>query len=166
MKNKIVYLLLLVQIIAILISPRFGWEIHNYDSTVFQYAKTLFVDGEFHSQYINDEKIIDICYDNIFSKRFNITVDNTDVYYMEVGIDGEVIDYEPEMLSFTGNDIVWNDACGILGWRYILTIVMTLLSIRLFNLAKANDDRKRKKIFVCAVAIYVISMLISLRILL
>lgn len=163
MRSKLIYILLLVQILTILLSPRFGWKIHNYDATVFHYAGTTFVDGTFHGKYIKGENEIDIGYEGIFSKRFNITVDNTNVYYMEVGIDGEVIDFVPERLRFTSNDIVWNDTCGILYWRYIFTIIMTLFGIKLFNYAGTKAGGKRNTIYVCATLIYIISMLISLR---
>ena len=164
MRNKAAYLLLLIPILTIILSPRFGWKIHNYDATVFRYAGTTFIDGMFHSKYINGEDLIDIGYEGIFSKRFNITIDDTNVYYMEVGIDGEVIDFAPEMLHFTSNDIVWNDICGIFYWRYLLTIIMALAGIKLFRYAGAKGDENRKAIYVCGAVIYIIAMLISLRI--
>ncbi len=164
MKTRI-YVLLPIQILVLLLSPRFGWNIHNYDSTLLSYANTMYVDGDFHIQYGNHKDIIDICYGNLFSKQILITVNDTDVYYMEVEIDGNIFDYEPEMLSYTSTDIVWEDTFGIFCWRCILTIIMTLLCIRLYQYAKSMNCKKCKGIYVGAFSIYLLSLLISLRIL-
>lgn len=157
------YFLLPIQILVLLLSPRFGWNIHNDDSTLLRYANTSHINGDFHSQYISNENTIDICYKNPLSKQFFITVNNADVYYMEVGLDGNIINYDPKLLQFTSNDIVWKDSSSIFYWRYILTIVLTLFSIRLFHRAKCIDGKKSNKIYICSMIIYVISILISLR---
>lgn len=164
--KKIIYLLLPIQIIILLSAPRFGWNIHNYDARVLQYEKISYVDGDFHALYKDNNDVIDICYKNRFSRQLTVTVNSEEVYYIEVEIDGNISACEPDLLKFTSNDIVWNDSCGILYWRYIVTIIMTLFSIRLIKLAKYNFFQKSGMLYACSFVIYLLSLLISLRIIL
>lgn len=166
MGKKLIYVLLPIQILVLLLSPRFGWSIHYYDATSLQYDKTLYVDGEFHSQYSNENDVIDICYESIFSRKLSITVNDTDVYYMEVELDGNISDYNPELLQFTASDLVWQDSCGIFYWRYILTIILTVFSIGVFNRARGKSGKKNNALYICSIIVYLISILISLRIIL
>ena len=155
MLKKIVYVLLPLQVLILLLSPRFGWKMHNPESILLSYKGTTYADGQFHDLYKNEDDKIDICYESIFSKQFLITINDMDKYEMKVEIDGS--SKGAEGLLFTSNDLVWNDSIGIFGWRYILTIALTVISILLVK--RTN----------CIVAfpciLYAVSILISLRIL-
>lgn len=155
MLKKIVYVLLPLQVIILLLSPRFGWKMHNPESYVLSYKGTTYADGKFHALYKNEDDKIDICYESIFSKQFLITINDTEEYEMKVEIDGN--SKGAEGLLFTSNDLVWNDSVGIFGWRYILTIALTVISILLV--------KRTNCIVVFPCILYVVSILISLRIL-
>lgn len=157
---KFIYILLPLQMLILILSPRFGWKMHNPESMVLSYGGTTYVDGKIHTLYQNENQKVDVSYESIFSKRFLVTVNGKDEYEMKVEIDGGMrdVDMDTDRLSFTGADIVWNDSCGIFWWRYILTIAMTVLSIVLVK--RAN----RIQVFPCI--LYAVSILISLRILL
>ena len=161
---KMIYCLLPIQIIVLLLSPRFSWNIHNSDATLLSYKGISYENGAFHCLYQNNTDTIDISYPNLFSKKFTIIVNDTDEYSMQVKIDGASVESEPNMLSGIANDIVWEDTYGIMFWRCILTIAMTLISMRIFRRANNVGDAKRKVFFIGASAIYIISILVSLRI--
>lgn len=88
--KKIIYFLLPLQIIVLLLSPRFGWNIimHNSDAVFLSYKGTSYEDGAFHCLYQNQYDTIDISYSNPFSKKFTILVNDTETYNMQVTIDG------------------------------------------------------------------------------
>lgn len=155
--KKLIYVLLPLQVLILILSPRFGWKLHNPEAVVLSYKGTAYVDGKFHALYENGNEKIDICYGSIFSKRLFITVNDSDQYEMEVKIDGASTGNASDMLHFTPNDLVWNDSNGIFGWRYILTIAMTVCSIVLVK--RAN------RISICPCILYAVSILFSLRIL-
>ena len=163
--RNLLYLLLPLQIIVQLLSPRFDWTIHNFDTTPLAYQGMSYRDGAFHSLYESSVDTVDISYENLFSKKFTITVNDNDTYTMEVKIDGASVESEPDMLPGIANDMVWQDTQGILYWRCILTVFMSLVSIKVFNRANDMGEEKRKVFYVGAAVLYVISMLISLRIL-
>ena len=154
--RKLIYILLPLQVLILILSPRFGWKMHNPESAVLSYKGTTYTDGDFHALYGNGNEKVDICYGSIFSKKFFITVNDSEQYEMEVKIDGASTGNGSERLYFTGADLVWNDSCGIFWWRYILTIAMTVLSIAL---VRRTD---RIQIFSCI--LYGVSILISFRI--
>lgn len=164
--GKLICLLLPLQIMVLLLSPRFGWTIHNFDTTPLTYEGTSYEDGAFHCIYQSSTDTVDISYGNLFSKKFTITVNDTDTYTMEVKIDGASVESEPDMLPGIANDIVWEDTFGILYWRCILTVAMTLISVKTFKSASDMAGEKRKVFCAGALVIYVISILISLRIIL
>ena len=166
MKNRkgLIYLLLPLQILVLLLSPRFGWSIHKFDAGVLAYEGTSYKDGALHCVYENDADTVDISYGSVFSKKFNITVNETEKYTMEVKIDGETIGSEENILLGIANDIVWKDTLGIFYWRYILTIALTLISIKAFKRAGSRDDQTGKALCVGAVVVYVIAILVSLRV--
>ncbi|MCM1063199.1 MAG: hypothetical protein NC420_01810 [Eubacterium sp.] len=154
--KKMIYLLLPLQVLILLLSPRFGWKMHNPESIVLSYGGTVYADGKIHTLYQNENESVDISYENLFSKKFLITINDKDEYEMEVGIDGATYN-DTNSLHFTDADIIWNDSCGIFWWRYILTIAMTIFSILLVK------RKNRINIFSCI--LYVVSFLISFRIL-
>ena len=162
--KRLKYFLLPLQIIVLLLSPRFGWNIHALGVADLEYKGMTYENGAFHCVYQGDADTVDIRYSHPFSKRFTITVNDTDEYSMLVKIDGESVESEPDMLRGIANDIVWQDTYGILYWRCILTVAMTLLSTGIFTRAKGSPDRKA----LCAAGsvLYALSMLISLRIIL
>ncbi|MBQ8231252.1 MAG: hypothetical protein IJZ34_04925 [Lachnospiraceae bacterium] len=166
MKNfrNLISLLFPLQIIVLLLSPRFGWSIHNSDATLLTYEGTSYEDGAFHCLYQGRNDTIDISYANPLSKNFTITVNDTDEYSMIVKIDGASIESEPDMLPGIANDIVWEDTYGILFWRCILTVAITLISLKVFKHANNVSGVESKVFYTVASVIYVISMLISLRI--
>ena len=164
--RNFIYLLLPLQMIVLLVSPRFGWSIHSSDATLLTYEGTSYEDGVIHCRYANTNDSVDISYGNLFSKKFTITVNDTDKYTMEVKIDGASVESEPDMLPGIANDIVWEDTYGILFWRCILAVAMTLISVKAFKSANDMVGEKRKVFCVGALVIYVISILISLRIIL
>lgn len=110
MLKKLIYVLLPLQILVLILSPRFGWKMHGPDAGMLSYAGTRYVDGKFHALYGKEDQNIDISY-SLFSKSFLIVVDNKDEYKMEVGIDG--VSHSTDTLHYTGGDIIWNDSCGI-----------------------------------------------------
>lgn len=149
-----IYVLLPLQILILVLSPRFGWEMHNPDAEILSYEGTRYVDGKFHTRYGKGNQNVDISYDTFFSKSFLIVVNNKDEHKMEVGIDG--VTHDTYWLQYTDADIIWNDSCGIFWWRYVLTIALTIFSITLIK--RTN----RIQIFSCI--LYAISVLVSLRI--
>lgn len=155
--RKLICFLLPLQILVLLLSPRFGWSIHHSDFSSLYYEGTFYEAGVFHCLYRNGEKSVDIGYGNPFSKRFTITVNGTDEYKMNVRIDGESEKSEPDMLPGIANDIVWKDTYGILYWRCVLTIAMTLISMKAFR------TKNRKALYAAGSILYAFSMLISLR---
>ena len=158
------YFLLPLQIIVLLLSPRFGWSIHNLGAEPLDYNGLSYKNSAFHCLYQNDADTVDISYEHPFSRQFTITVNDADEYSMSVKIDGESVESQPDMLPGIANDIVWRDTYGIMFWRCILTVGMTLLSMRIFRRTKGSAD---KKVFYAAASIlYALSILISLRIIL
>lgn len=153
MSKKIIYVLLPLQILILIFSPRFGWKMHGPEAVMLSFGGTTYVDGRFHTLYENENRNVDISYDNIFSKKFLIVVDNTNEYQMEVGIDGVTHNTDTD---YPDANIIWNDSCGIFWWRYILTIAMTTICIILI--------KRAGRIQVISCILYVISILISLRI--
>ncbi len=153
--KKMIYVLLPLHVLILLLSPRFGWTMHNPESIVLSYKGTSYIDGNFHDLYRNGDEKIDICYESIFSKQFLVRINDTDEYEMKVYIDGG--SNGSERLLYTGNDLIWNDSSGIFGWRYILTIAMTVISILLV--------KRTNCIWVFPCILYAASILISLRIL-
>lgn len=156
MMKKFIYVLLPLQILILILSPRFGWKMYSPEAVALPYGGTAYVDGKFHTLYKNENHKIDISYQSIFSKQFLVTVDGRDEYEMKVEIDGAIRDTTTDVLHYTGADIVWNDSCGIFWWRYILTIAMTVCSIALVK--RAN------RLWVFPGILYAASILISLRI--
>lgn len=162
--KKLIYCLLPLQIIVLLLSPRFGWYIHNYDAAYLSYQGTSYEDGEFHCLYQSQDNTIDIRYSNPFSKNFTITVNENIEFDMIVNIDGASMTYGASVLPGISNDIVWKDTYGIMFWRCILTIAMTLFSMKIFRSAMDRNDRVKKLLYVGASIIYIVTLLISLRI--
>ena len=163
MKKKY-YILLLAQIFILLLSPRFGWCIHNFDAALLTYQGTSYKNGSLHCTYGSETDIINIQYDNIFSKKFAVTVNDIE-YTMEVKLDGSSSESETHKPPYIKNDLVWNDTYGVFYWRCILTIVMTLISMKAFQRASSLSGRNSKALYVCVLVLYIISLLISLRIL-
>lgn len=166
--ENFVYILLPVQILVLILSPRFGWNIQHMlhgDVATLKYEKTSYIDGAFHCIYQEGEEKVDISYGNLFSKKFHITVNETKEYDMEVKIDGRSIESETDMLPGVTNDIVWEDIYGIFYWRCILAVAMSLVSIKMFQRAKERDGTTNKVVCIVSFAIYLVSILISLRIL-
>ena len=162
--KKLIYFLLPLQIIVLLLSPRFSWSIHDATPAVLTYKGTYYEDGAFHCLYENQDDVVDISYSNPFSKKFTITVNDTKEYRMEVKLDGASIESEPNMLPGIANDIVWKDTYGIMFWRCILTILMTLISMKVFKTTDGTNGAARKTLCFTAAIIYIFSILISLRI--
>lgn len=162
--KKLIYCLLPLQIIVLLLSPRFGWNIHNSDATLLSYKGVSYENGAFHCLYQSNNDTVDISYSNFFSKKFTITVNDTEEYSMQVKIDGASVGYEPSTLLGIANDIVWKDTYGIIFWRCILTITMTLISMKLYRRANDVKDTERIALYVGASVIYIFTILISLRI--
>ncbi len=154
--KKWMYVFLPLQVLLLLLSPRFGWRLHGPEATILSYKGISYIDGKFCSQYKNETDKLLICYKNIFSKQFTVMVNEDAEYYIKVGIDGKLIEGNLSGLPFTGSDLVWKDTFGILWWRCILTVAMTVLSIILIK--RAN----RIQIWSCI--LYAASLLISLRI--
>jgi hypothetical protein len=162
--KKLLYLLLPLHIIVLLLSPRFGWSIHDENAAVLTYKGVSYKDGALHSLYESQDDVVDISYANPFSKKFTITVNDTSEYRMEVKLDGESIESEPNMLPGIANDIVWKDTYGIIFWRCILAIGMTLISMNVFKIGSDKEGTSRKIFYLGAIIIYIFTILISLRI--
>lgn len=79
-------------------------------------------------------------------------------------MDGESIESEPNMLPGIANDIVWKDTYGIIFWRCILAIGMTLISMNVFKIGSDKEGTSRKIFYLGAIIIYIFTILISLRI--
>lgn len=162
--KKLIYVLLPLQIIVLLMSPRFGWSIHNSDFTLLSYKGTSYENGVFHCLYENSKDTVDISYPNLFSKNFTITVNDAKTYSMYVKIDGASVESEQDMLPGVTNDMVWEDTYGIMFWRCFLTVAMSLVSIKLFRHMMDVYGTERKVLCVGILLIYVIAILISLRV--
>ena len=164
--KKIIYFLLPLQIIVLLLSPRFGWNInmHKSDGLFLSYKGTSYEDGAFHCLYQNQYDTIDISYSNPFSKKFTILVNDTETYSMQVTIDGASVGGEENILLGISAGIVCKDTYGILFWRCIMTIAMSLISMKVFSRATASKGGERKLLFTGASIIYIVAILISLRI--
>lgn len=162
--KKVLYFLLPLQIFVLLLSPRFGWSIHDANATILTYKGTSYADGAFRCQYEGLDDVVDISYGNPFSKNFTITVNDTQEYRMEVKLDGESMESEPNMLPGIANDIVWKDTYGIMFWRCILAIGMTLISMNVFKIGSDKEGTSRKIFYLGAIIIYIFTILISLRI--
>lgn len=162
--KKLIYILLPLQIIVLLLSPRFGWSIHNSDFTLLSYRGTSYENGAFHCLYENSNDTIDISYPNLFSKKFTITVNDAKTYSMYVKIDGASVESEQDMLPGITNDMVWEDTYGIMYWRCFLTVALSWISMKLFMRMNGVGNTERKMLCVGASVIYVISILISLRV--
>lgn len=83
---------------------------------------------------------------------------------MQVKIDGASKEFETNVLPGVSNDIVWKDTYGIMFWRCILTITMTLISMKGFSRAKDGKGVEHKLLCVGASILYILTMLISMRI--
>lgn len=162
--KRLIYVLLPLQIIVLLMSPRFGWSIHNSDFSLLSYKGTSYENGAFHCLYENRNDKVEISYPNLFSKNFTITVNDGKTYSMYVKIDGESVESERDMLPGVTNDMVWEDTYGIMYWRCFLTVAMTLVSIKLFRHMMDVHGTERKVLCVGTLLIYVIAILISLRV--
>ena len=162
--KKLIYVLLPLQIIVLLMSPRFGWSIHNSDFTLLSYKGTSYENGSFHCLYENSKDTVDVSYPNLFSKNFTITVNDAKTYSMYVKIDGASVESEQDMLPGVTNDMVWEDTYGIMFWRCFLTVAMSLVSIKLFRHMMDVYGTESKVLCVGILLIYVIAILISLRV--
>lgn len=161
--KKIIYCLLPLQMIVLLLSPRFGWSIHNADAALLSYKGLSYENGTFQRIYQNGDNSVGIRYNHPFSKKFTIIVNDIDEYSLEVKIDGASVESEPNILPGIASDIIWKDTYGILFWRCILTITMTLISMKVFGWANTAGDTKKVH-YAAATVIYLFSILISLRI--
>ena len=161
--KKMIYWLLPIQILVLLLSPRFGWRMHNISAVDFTYQGTAYQNGALHCVYANQKDRVDISYRHPFSKKFIITVNDAQVYTMQVKADGESEESVPDMLPGIANDVVWNDTYGIFGWRCILAVALTLLSMKILRNAygKAAEGKLR---YGGAAAVYLFAVLVSLRI--
>ena len=162
--KKIIYCLLPLQIIVLLLSPRFSWSIQNSNATVLSYKGVSYEEGAFHCLYQSQDDTIDISYSNLFSKKFTITVNDAAEYNMQVKIDGASVESEPNMLLGIADDIVWKDTYGIMFWRCILTIAMTLISMKVFRRANDVKGTESKVLYGGASIMYIFTILISLRV--
>ena len=163
--RRLIYVLLPLQMLVLLLSPRFGWSIHNLTAEPLRYRGVSYEDGAFHCIYQNGGNTVDISYGNPFSKRFAIVINDEEEYSMHVKMDGASVESEPDMLPGIANDIVWKDTYGILFWRCILTAVMSVISTRMLWCAGDAGGVEKKLLCVGATIIYVIALLISLRVL-
>ena len=162
--KKLVYFLVPIQIIILLLAPRFDWCFYGAKATFFTYKGVAFEEGAIHCLYESQDDVVDISYDNPFSKKFTITFNDSEKYYMEVKIDGACVGPAIDEPPGIAADIVWKDTYGIMFWRCILTITMTLISMKLFRHAYDGKDTERKVQYAGAGIIYIIAILISLRV--
>ena len=158
------YILLPLQLVVLLMSPRFGWNIHMLGAEALEYKALSYENSVFHCVYQSDEDTVDIRYDHPFSKQFTIVVNDAEEYRMQVKIDGESVESETDMVPGLANDIIWRDTYGIMYWRCILTVALTLLSMRMFRHAQNSADQKM--LCACALVLYALSILISMRVIL
>lgn len=156
MTKKWIYILLPLQLLILLLSPRFGWKMYSPEAAKLSYGGTTYEDGNFQVVYKDEDEKITVCYEGIFSKRFLVIVNDMNEYEIGVEIDGKLMEGS-DQLRLVSNDIIWNDSCGIFGWRYLLSIAMTLGSILLIR------RRNYMQVFPCI--LYGASILISFRVL-
>lgn len=163
--RKKYYVLLFVQILILLLSPRFGWSVHNANGMILTYQGSLNENGALHCIYGNGMDAIDISYDNIFSKKFTVTTTDIKECMFEVKLDGTVLGYEENVLPYILSDIVWYDTFGIFYWRCILAVSIALVSVKILKHGDCYGENSSKGWYVCGFVVYVISILVSLRIL-
>ena len=97
---------------------------------------------------------------NPLSKKLDITVNGATRYSLEYSIDGQVIREEPKAAPFLASSLIWQDASGILGWRYILVIGLSWLSSFIFGKAIQNPDRK-KLLLLCGTVFLVLGAVLT-----
>ena len=164
MKRKLIYLVVPLQIIVLLLIPRFGWYIHHPNAMRVNYSSTYREDGYIHSIYSSDSRSIDIAYKNRFSRNLYISIDGGELQYMRVFLDGESVEGTPNTLSFIGSDIVWKDSSGIFYRIYVFSLGLTLICIVLYHYANKMAQHMRLILQVLSSILLCVSLLISLRI--
>ncbi len=166
-KQYLIYVLLPIQILVLMLCPRFGWKIRDgFDSLA--YEQTSYSGSGIEVTYANDQEAFQVSYSNPFSREFVITVNEEDQYYMAVNMDGGEKNPNPENVNlpgYIGTAVVWNDPAGIFFGRYIVSIALTVCCIAAFTYGKKYAAGVScKLLYGCAAITYFISMLISFRV--
>jgi len=162
MRKWLVWLLIPINLLILLLAPRFGWRINSEDADRLNYRGVSIVDGAIHATYGKGNDTVVIGYSNPLSKKLDITVNGATRYSLEYSIDGQVIREEPKAAPFLASSLIWQDASGILGWRYILVIGLSWLSSFIFGKAIQNPDRK-KLLLLCGTVVGLIPLLLAIR---
>lgn len=164
MKRKLVYLVVPLQVIILLLIPRFGWYIHHPNAMILKYSSTYREDGYMHSLYSSDSGSIDIAYKNRFSRDLYISIDGRELQHIRVLLDGQSVEGNPNTLSLTGSDIVWKDSSGIFYRIYAFSLGLTLICIMLYYYANRMTQHTKLVLQVLPSMLLCVSLLISLRV--
>ena len=167
MKKLLKYLILLVQIIVLLLVPRFGWHINHPDVSLLNYESTYRENGYTHTLYSLEGKSVDIAYNNRFSRHFYISVDGGEPSEMTVFFDGgSEGSSSSSPLPYTGSAIVWKDSSGIFYRVYLFALGLTFISLLFHNRANRNEHQGQILYNALSVIALGVSFLISFRIIL
>lgn len=164
MKRFLIYLIIPLQIIVLLLVPRFGWHIHHPSATVLNYTSTYRENGYTHTLYSFEDISVDIAYKSRFLRDFYINVDGDERQHIKVFLDGGSAGEQDRNLLYTGSDIVWKDSSGIFYRVYIFALGLTLMSILLYKQAKKKAKQKLLIYKILSVILLGVSLLVSLRI--
>lgn len=162
MRKWLVWLLIPINLLILLLAPRFGWRISSGGVTPLNYRGVSIADGAIHASYGKGNDTVVVGYSNPLSKKLDITVNGAGQYSLEVAFDGQVIRETPELPMSVASDLIWKDAAGIFAWRYILVIALSFLSAFVFRKAAKKADQK-KLLRICGAVIGLIPFLLAIR---
>ena len=162
MRKWLIWLLIPINLLILLLAPRFGWRVNSGDASLMTYRGMSIEDGAIHAVYGNGIDTVVIGYSQPLSRKLDITVNGASQHSMEVAFDGQTIREAPELPPSLASDLIWQDAAGIFAWRYILVITLSCLSALVFWKAGKKADQK-KLLQICGAVIGVIPFLLAIR---
>ena len=162
MKKWLIWLLIPMNLLILLLAPRFGWRISSGSITPLNYRGMSIEGGAIHAVYGNGSDTVVIGYSQPLSRKLDITVNGAIQHSLEVAFDGQTIRETPELPPHLASDLIWKDASGILGWRYITVIGLSCLSSFILNKAVQKPDRK-KLLLICGSVAGLVPFLLAVR---
>lgn len=162
MRKWLIWLLIPINLLILLLAPRFGWRINSGDASLLTYRGMSIEDGAIHAVYGNESDTVAIGYSHPLSRRLDIKVNGASQYSLEVAFDGQTVRETPELPTGLASDLIWQDAAGIFAWRYIVVIALSCMSALVFWKAAKKADQK-KLLQICGAVIGVIPFLLAIR---
>lgn len=168
MKTLLKYFIILAQVIALLLAPRFGWHIRHPDVSTLKLTSVYRNNGYTHSAYNSNGKSVDLAYQTRFSREIRVSIDGAEPILMRINIDGGSKGEAPSFSGTLGttSDVVWNDSSGIFFRIYFFALILSIVCILMID--KAYQHRKGYRLFYSLLSALslCVAFLVSLRVIL